>query len=124
MSEVKHKRRKTGLQDIYGKELCVGDIYEWILSYRDREHYLFVVERVVRGHVESSGWPTSPEFPQNSEWSKQVLDQNERSYNIIKVGNIYDNPELIAKRKQFGDTRSTFQTLPYRKTRPSFQIPL
>ncbi len=56
-----------------------------------------VVERVVPGHVECSGWLTSPEVPQNSDYSKHVLDQNELSYNLFKVGNIYDNPELLSK---------------------------
>ncbi len=105
MSDIKQKREKTGLHDIYGNELYVGDIYKWILPYQDREHYLFVVERVVPGQVECSGWLTTPARTPNPELAKQVFELEYNSfndlitdsYNLEKIGNIYDNPELVAQ---------------------------
>ncbi len=81
MSDLKQKREKTGLHDAYGTEMYTGDIFKWAQAEGKLVNLLFVVERVVPGGVKYSGG---------------VLTKEEAYYTII-VGNIYDNPELVAQ---------------------------
>ena len=77
----------TGLKDRDDKEIYEGDIISLINPYDDVETKDFARVVFSQGYV--GGWVATVN-------DKDFLNIGTRTKNVIVVGNIYENPELLA----------------------------